>query len=345
MNRLAIAYLIIMPIVLLIPLFMHNDIVKTIEVSSDMRAHIGVIQGTNENISYFGQKIVKYIFSPIANSENIKTYYLLFNFVVLIGVFYNIFFVFKSIIGLHGAYIASFSSLFLSSNILGLFKFGVIFNIINVYIIFPLALYHLIRWFTDGKLHHGIVSLLLFCLFSVFHYSGYYILPFAVAWILIWFIRGIVTHKWDNYKKKIAVIIVASAGFIYMISKSAWLVNFQIPSTQPIQYLFIHLSPIVIVMLFMGLIIYIRNGLNINPKSKRLICKLGYCCSVLFLALLFMVTKDFNRVAMDLSGMLTLLTAGIAGVICLSGKRNLTVAIYSLIMIGAIPNLIIWVGR
>jgi hypothetical protein len=323
---------------------MHNNIVQTIEASSDMKAHIGVIQGDN-NISYFGQKIVKYIFTPISQSVNIRTYYLAFNFAVLIGVFYTIFFVFRNLIGLHGAYISSFSSLFLSSNILGLFKFGVIFNIINVYIIFPLALYHLIRWFTDGKLYHGIASLLLFGLFSVFHYSGYYILPFAVAWILVWFIRGVVTHKWDNYKKKIAVIIVASAGFIYMISKSAWLVNFQIPSAQPIQYLFIHLSPEVIVMLFMGLIIYIRNGLNINAKSKRLICTLGYCCGVLLLALLLMVTKDFNRVAMDLSGMLTLLTAGIAGVICLTGKKKLNTVVYSLVMIGAIPNLIIWINK
>jgi hypothetical protein len=42
---------------------------------------------------------------------------------------------------------------------------------------------------------------------------------------------------------------------------------------------------------------------------------------------------------------LTLLTAGIAGVICLAGKKKLNTVVYSLVMIGAIPNLIIWINK
>ena len=344
MRKLTIPYLVIVLIIIIMPMLLHNNIVETIEASSDMKAHVSIIEGNNHNVSYLGQTLLKWLFHPLADSENLRTYYMVFNFVVLITVFYTLFFVTKAFFNLQSAFITPILSLFVSTNILGLFKYGVIFNIINVYIILPIALYNLVKWFTDNKLRNGIVGLSLLGLFSVFHYSGYYIIAFIVLSLIGYTVYGLVKHKWWQWKKVLVLFLISLLGFIYMITKNAWLINFDFSPLTNLQYIFLHLSPVTFVLLVSGLVYFKKNKIGLKDNGKLFLYSISCICITLLGALAFLEITDFNRVVMDFAGMITILTGCLIGVVCSYGKKFVNYLVYGLIIVGAILNITMWVS-
>ncbi len=192
-------------LILLMPLFLGNRL--EIERSTDMETHLGVISNMLNSmalppLNYWGDIIIgwpvalliKFVNLPANIRQflglNVANLYIVFNFLVLIGVAVSIYFVSRKLVGISASNLIIPITLFCTTGILGLFKYGVIFSIINMYIILPFAIYFGIRWLTKRGWYNLSVAICLFALFSVFHITAMY-LPYAFGLLLV----GVVVYK------------------------------------------------------------------------------------------------------------------------------------------------------
>ena len=164
----------------------------SIGVSTDMATHTNIINALVNNtpiesfdIIYYGEFVVGYPLAMIIRLTgwDTNTVYLAFNFLALAGAALSLFYVTKKMVGDNAALLVIPVTFFCTTSILGLFKYGVIFNIINMYIILPFAIYFGVKWMVKRGIINFAISIFLFALFSVFHITSIYV-PAAFALLL-----------------------------------------------------------------------------------------------------------------------------------------------------------------
>ncbi len=104
--------------------------------------------------------------------------FLWFSFLSLAAVAVTIYFVTRSFVGKQAALLATILAIFCTQSILALFLFGVIFNIINMYIILMLGIYFLVKFLNERKPWQAVASGGLASIFSIFHTTALY-LPYV----------------------------------------------------------------------------------------------------------------------------------------------------------------------
>lgn len=373
------------------PMLLNNGIVDNIRASSDMKVHIGIITGENTDNLYYGQIILKYLFKPFAESKYLDTIYLWFNFSVLLGISILFYFITKEIIGKHSI-IVPIIVLFVSTGILGLFKYGVIFNVINMYLILPMIIYLFVSWYNNSKNWKMLLLLALVALFSVFHYTGLY-LAYTTALVMI----GYGTYSIFGSRKYLKVFIVSiiiiaiNIGLSTLFIKGASDMQVSILDTKkPIEQVIIavpntsivstptqqpslqpqsgasnqtvvdtphgnilvrsynktlifvkYISPFVILLLILSAVLW----KTINYKIKGYLYIVGFFAITLIGGYYLEATRDYNRLALDGASMLAIFTSLAIGIVMKYRKSwKLNAVVYGLILIGAIQNIIIWIG-
>lgn len=327
-------------VVLLLPMFLNNEIVDTIRASTDMEAHLSVVTGESNNILYSGQYILKYLLYPYADKEYLDIVYIVFNFVMLIAVTITLYYIVRRLVNDKASYIVIPMVLFVATGIFALFKYGVIFSIINMYLILPFGVYFLIRWFTGKHWWNGALAGVLFILFSLFHVTGYYLPVFIAVSLFGYLIIGLLTHKWWQWQK---VVAIACISFIFLPFIGKDIIQSQGFDIKALKLLYMHLSAIGLVLLGFGIYGIYRHYKEMRTETKMFLYI--YLCMAVSLCggLAFMATEEFNRIAIDLASTLAILSACMIGYAWDKNRVLYQGIVYLFIFIGSLPNIIAWV--
>jgi len=362
-----IILLVIMVVVLIMPMLTHNSVVQSVEASSDMGMHLGVIYGENHS-GYYGAVILGYILRPIFNSGSLDTVYLWFNFMVLIAVALGLIYITRRLVNKEASMLVVPVVLFCTTGILALFKYGVIFNIINMYLVLLFALYFTVKWFVGGKYWNAIVAVALFALFSVTHYTSLY-LPYVIGLAVVLSVAYVISIKKSKYLKKIipfgAVVISLNLVLSFMFINETGEYHQQaipflwIPKTAeasslvPASYdisigsLFLHhLSLITIGILAISAVGFFlwRKEVVLSQSSKLFLFILGCFIVVLSYGVVMGVVDDINRIAIDLATIIAIFTACVVGVLLkVRACKWTSLMLVAIVAIGAVPNIIAWV--
>lgn len=349
-------------VILIMPMITHNAIVQTIEASSDMRIHLAMITGQQAETSYFGQTIVRALLSEF---DNVSQAYLWFNFIALIGVAGTMFYVTRELISREASYFVIPFALFGATGILALFQYGVIFNIINMYIVLPFAVLFTIRWLTGGKLYNAGIGLVLFALFSVGHYTALYLPYFIYVAVGGYIIYAIVKKKAFTLKKVIPYGGVA-LGLNLFLSKmflrpSNELIGMEVNDSfvagtdvgmvikngiQTLPIVFQHIS-LVLIPIVIALVIWVirkRNNLEIAQSAKILLCMVAGAVIALGGGLFLHIISNYSRLAIDMTTLTAVLLAGLVGIFLeYRQSKFMTGLVTFLAVVVSVPNVITWV--
>jgi len=359
-------YFLICVVILIMPLLTNNGIIDSIRSSADMKAHIGVITGENTYTLYAGQTILKYLFYPFAENDNLDTIYLWFSFLILIACAFTLYYIVKKLVNNISALLVIPMAIFCSVGIFALFTYGVIFNIVSMYIILPLAILFSVRWLCGKGIWNIILGILLFVLFGVFHATSLY-LPFIIIIALVIYI----IYAWKTHKLKTLIkVLPYSIGLVVMnillSSKYIGVANYKelslgnivMPSlptvlspslpTVPSQSLPIIPSPslsavspqsLLIIISYLSVIVILfaiaiyqylkwRKEIVIGNQTRvfllilvSMIIALGG--GVFLISMFWFNSVDilwFNRITLDLSTVIAIITACLAGIIIQSKK-------------------------
>lgn len=345
MKRLyEIIYLAVFSTVLWIPFMRPNHVTETILKSTDMAAHLAVATGQSDFILYKGQMILPLIFRGVVDSPNLDTYYLAFNFAVLTLAVLAIYFLLNKVVNKQAAIISVPLMTFVFTGIFSLFQYGVIFNIINAYIILPIAMWLIIEWFSGGRWWYGVGAIVSSGVFLIFHATGIYLVFTGVLGLAVYFGYSFYKREFTHYIKVIIIIVAAIIGCVVFIFAYRWRpIEIGGFSLNTLRLLYLHMSIYGVVLCIFGVGYIKAQKLEIGVKTRILFYLVGLFAIVLIISLVMMITENFNRLAIDLSSMIAIDTVAALGIAWKSKKYLPKIVTSVVITAAAIPNLIYWV--
>jgi hypothetical protein len=171
-------------------------------------------------VRYNAYYIVGYPLDLIANifHTNKDVLFFWFNYIVLFGIGLSLFYILKNLINLATGLLTLLIPIFASYSILLLFYSGVIFNLINICIILPFAIYFMIKYIQTIKAKYAVGSVLMFALFSIFHITGIY-LSFMVIGGLFLYVLYVWRTKQRITKKYLIIgslLVIFSVGMFIL---------------------------------------------------------------------------------------------------------------------------------
>jgi hypothetical protein len=320
---------------------------------------------------YYGQVVTGLALKQVSRvvNINVNTLFLWFNFIVLLVSMLTIYML-STLIHKKAWLIIIPLAMFCSNSILSLFEHGIIFNIINMYIILVVIIYCLTKWIVHGSKVALIMALPLSLSFAVFHSSALY-LPLMLTSSII------VISVYCLFKKEYKMLIRTIVPFVAIGAISIVLIKLTLNSvvlgwtittirsildlkTNPItgaiapptiiDFLITYLSPIVIIIFYFSIIMAykIKDKLKLEMQTKVVLLILTSFAIPLAIGSFTRLTHDPTRIAYDLAGITGLLIGCIVAITAykLQGKKVLifraTLAIC--LIIGAFPLLHLWFG-
>lgn len=194
--------LIILLLIILLPPAVHGYVYPN--KGDDTAVHLGAIEmmspGSLPQMAYWGQAIVGVPMKFVSDLTGwgLDGIYLWWSYTMLALVGVVLYLVVGSLVNRWAGIIAAVMVLFVTQGVMYLFHYGQIFDIVNMFVILPIAVWFLVRWLAGkgSQWENGIMSVGMFALFSIFHSSGEYA-PYAlglffaglVGWML-WQRRG-----------------------------------------------------------------------------------------------------------------------------------------------------------
>ena len=350
------------------PLITDNGIVQGIKNSTDMKAHIEAVQSDNPHYLYYGQAILRFIMKPFAHSEYLETLYIWFNFLVLALIVLVMTSIAYKVSGKYSSYIIVFMMLWCSTGILALFKYGVIFNIINMYLILPMIIYLIVNWFQSKKLWQIIlaVALIIFC--SIIHYTGLYIAYAVMLAMIGYLIYSFWKHKKGNILKIVVlsvIVVTVNIGLSMVFIHRAPELESTIFAEKPaivsgviendsynteqvltekiyskVTILAKYASLAVAAILLISTLLWSASGIGTGYLYI-----MGCFCVALLGGYCLEVIADYNRLALDAASMLSIFAAlAIGAVMKVRNSWKFNSIVYILVAISAVPNIIKWIG-
>lgn len=368
MTKRKILVAVAIAILLVMPMLLQNHIVNTIRVSSDMEAHLGVISGSN-GYSYYGQVILAWLLKPFVDNPHLPSIYLWLNFVAILGVAATLYYVTKELVNENSAMLVVLVTLFCATGIFALFQYGVIFNIVNMYIILPFAVLFAVWWLTKGK-WWIYPSVALFALFSVFHYSALY-LPYIVGVSLaVFLVYSLVKKRHQPLKKAIPFgvglimmniylsgLAINSAGSMQQQTTSSVVEKISpaaassvapqppVVSVSSLELVYNHLTIMTVslaILAILGVIIW-HKKFNVNNGGKVTAALIVCAIISLFGGLLLLAISDFNRIALDLSSLIAIATAVFLGIVWRTSQNAVYKGLVCLfVFMGVAQSAIVW---
>jgi hypothetical protein len=218
-------------VLLAYPWISKDAIYQSIMISFDTHNHSDVItayaQGLYPKTLYFGQKVFGFILGKIASVLPIAPIglFVLFTEISLVVAGVTTYFVFSRLVNKRTGILAVLLSMFCANGLIFMFKVGITFDLINMYIILPMAIFFSVRYLTRGKIWYLVGALAMVAIFSIFHLTSIY-LPFILTFgLLIYF--GI-------YKKatvKVPILVVPALAlnlcglYTFLLAQTTMLTN------------------------------------------------------------------------------------------------------------------------
>lgn len=311
--------------------------------SGDTKNHIIVALRGNLDLDkgdYFGEALgIPAVKAGNALGISPEKSYLYFDLTMLALVMIALYFVFSKLVSQWTGLMAVWLTVFCSFGIANLFHSGAIFDIINMCGFLLLGFYFIIRWLASGKLLYVIGIVITLGAFSVFHPTGVYLAPI----LAIFTIPLIIIRKYRAKGLLLIVVLLAISGAIWLVFSG---IRFAIghPIVPPIsasEFIFKYLKITIPVLLIPAAGYLLINRNYITEQAKLLILALLSAIAVLIVLGFTTISADPGRAAIDLTIILSLLTACLLGTASLKDKRIITIA--SIVALaGSIPLFKVW---
>ncbi len=352
--------LLIFSAIVLAPPIVHGYVYPN--VGDDTANHMSVFDTVKigapvPKLSNYAYYIVGYPLDAVSRVFQVDkdTLFLWFNFLALIGVGMTLCFVFTRLVGLTAGLLALVLPIFSSFGFLLLFYSGVIFHIINVGIIFPLAWYATVRWLVTKKIRYAFGAVILTALFAVFHTTGIY-LPFIIMGGLGgWVAYKMVRHEHLPNAQVAFVIGTACCGIILflmfgdMIRQFLFVMErgsgeiFGLPLLQ--ESLLHYMSPIVLAVMLIALFMLAGQYRRILSLEKLAVAPFFLMAVIMVPPVLFGWSPVPARQGLDLAISLSLVAVGLVGIVARLDKNHIFVAVLvGLVAVGGLVNMVGWIG-
>lgn len=351
-------------LIVMMPLIMHNDVLTSILDSTDYSTHTDAIRQYSETgqISeelYIGQRIMAVLLSPWADSENLDNIYLGVSFAVLVLMVITLYAVVNKLAGKTSALLVLPMVLFCTPSIISLFKYGVIFSIINMYIILPLAISASVIWIKDSKWWWYLDAIVLFGIFSVFHFTSMY-LAWSLGIAIVAYSIYCIVKKQKDYIMN--VLLLGIPAIVINLVLSSMLLDSNVAEVAGYSLSFdVHniLSMFQVITSHLYLVpIFLICGIFVVWLPKYGMKSMGIERNILLVVLLSFVialcggimlevTKNIiyiNRMATDLAVLLTISVACVIGYIMdTKQSKALKYAVFIIVAAGSIPIITHWI--
>lgn len=364
----SIVVLTIFALVLVAPLAIQGF--DYVSMGTDSESHLETFNnfeiGKAPRMVYLGQVIVGFPLKLLEGIINIEHSFLLFQFLALVSAMAVLFFVVTKLVNKEAGLLVIPIAFFCTQGMLTLFSFGIIFNIINMYIILPLAFLFAIRWWLNRKGYQAVLAVCLFLLFSTFHSTALY-LPYAIGLLITVFIAYKLIKK-----DKAPLLKYVPFGLLFLVL-SLVVSRFTLPTLFSLQaltiqsvtggtsisppayppptltrFMFAYLSPATLAILgasAIGLYLY-RKRLEWTQETKLFLVALSCFAVVLIPGAFIAISPDPARLALDLATILAIITACLAGkILSLKRTKPLMIGTFAIIATSMIPVLSLWFQR
>ncbi len=243
-----------------------------------------------------------------------------------------------------------------------------------MYVILPFAVYFAIKWLDDKGWQYLGLAVVLFALFSMFHYTALY-LPYVVGCSLaIYVVYAFGRHNTKPLLKVVpfavglvAINMILSSLFLSGASGMQTTVMLLPPSASPtpstpaspippsteevvslnsLRLLAKHLSATTIALgcLAVGGLVVWHRRIEVDNQGRIWLLILGSFVVALLGGLLTLATPEFNRIAIDLATMIAIATACALGLVMQSKKfGGFDTVVILLVVVGSATTLINWV--
>ncbi len=357
--------LVVFCIIIVLPPIMRGYVYPNI--GDDTAAHmnildtIGLFAPGNENleqIRYSAIYIVGYPLDLVSHIFSVSkdTLFFWFNYLALIGVGLSLFFIFKDLVSLSAGIVALVLPIFTSYSMLLLFYSGVVFEIINIGIILPLACYFTIKWLMAKNKRYAISAICLFLLFATFHSTGIY-LPFIILASLASFIIYRAMKRQAISKWGVLYTVVAVSCFIvlFMLFNPILENIFQavavpyggISGLPLLQESLLHyMSYFTLVILIISVAFLVGKYRQISDTEKLTVVAFGALAVLMLPAILFGWSPQPFRQGMALAIFLSMVAVALLGIVIRLDKRRVVVLVLvGLVIGGGTINANSWLGN
>lgn len=316
---------------------------------------IGTIGAEHTETLYFGQALVGYPMRWISDwtGASLEVLFLWFSFIMMATVGVVLYIVISSLVNRTAGLAVVLLAMFCSMGIMVLFHTGTIFNIINMWIILPIALYFVVMWTIHRGWQNALAAILFCTLFSVFHPTGTLLPPtLALFFSAMMLSKHMKKHKLLTFGSILVILTAIAAIYCFWLPGK----EIKIISTQQLgiasnswaalalkDFIIDHLriTTLMILAVSIGLIAWKRKVFGIRRETKLFIAML-LCLIAILVPLTFTgIHPDPRRGGIDLATMVAILTACLVGVIW-HNNRNMGYGLLSVALIGAIPTLVLW---
>jgi hypothetical protein len=375
-EKYTIIFLLLISIIILIPLITKNHIYNNItgydQPRSDFRDFTTMISGWmngNEvrNDLYLARMITGYPMGVISNATgiNIDTICIIFYFLSLIIITVAMYLIVSRLFGVGCGIFSIAASVFCSTGILAMFKYGMNASILNMYLVLPLAIIMTTKWFDQKKIVYLVLALFFFGFFSLFHLTSLY-LPYAIGMSIFTFLTYWIIKKKNMLRMIIFLLCILSINIIIShfafpgetalnnmainnISSTTSIEEAHYLSNTPLTitfFIFNYLSISVLGLLILLVILLPKYWKEIVVKEdgKMLLMLLSGFAIVLGAGTFLPLSPEPVRTATDFATILSLVVAIVLYQI--TKQKNLKVIkIVSclLVLLGIVPNLIEWI--
>jgi len=243
---------------------------------------------------------------------------------------------------------------------------GTIFNIINMCVILPLAIFFMIRWLQEFRVYQAVMSACLFSLFSVFHITSVYLLPALTLFFAVFIIYRLA--KRDRVKLTgvigfgtitVGLNLISSRLLFpstHVLAATQTVASASVTSTAAMSitaptsptlsnFLSYGLGPITLTILCLSIaaLVMHRKKLVLTYSSKLFVTVLACFVAVLIPAAFTNISDFSYRQALDLSSVLAIITACLAGIAITFDRTKLFTCIcIVLVVCGSVPHLLSW---
>ena len=318
-----------------------------------------------EEMLYLGEWLLALV---VANATKVldtslSSFYLWANYIILFGIGTVLCLVISNTVNKKAGLLTIPIAMFCTQSLLKLFAWGTIFSIANMFLVLPLTLLFLAKWLTQKKVIYALLSLVSLIVFSLFHPSSLY-LPFALGI----FLAGFALYKTIKKQQKEAIVTYSTGGAVLSLHFAlvfsspilfggltdgvtsrllATIQNGLQMTLSPIEFLYIYLSPATLgiaCVAIAGLLQY-RREIIVKEETKLSLLMFISFMPALAIGTFTNLAFEMSRHAADLSTVVAIVTACLAGIVLTSHKSKLlTIVIIGIVSIGTVPTLATWFG-
>jgi len=349
-------YLLLFSLILVAPLIQNHH--TQIDKSTDIVQHTAVIQSIVDGkslpwIVYVGEVVVGYPLAGIVKvtGVDVRTVYVWFNFIALIGAALSLFFVTRKLVGKTASWLSIPITMFCSVSLLAQFTSGIIFNVINMYIILPWALYFVVKWITKKRWPYLLSSIIMLGVFFIFHATGIY-LPFGMGlFFALAIIYRIFKGRYASFKPIMMLCVplvvigaILATKYLPMLKFMGSDMGMDYNTVSLFQFVRLNLGYVTTGLLCLAGYGYITVRKQIQLSTETKLFGLLLLCFVLPLSVgMFLnISASSARMALDLASIIALLVACMLGVLIERKRGWLRDATIYLTIAGVVITLFSW---